>query len=97
MKNTEDIAANICPIHDAYYTPEEYNQQQNLENDAYSLIMDAYQLVGASPNVSNDTRRIINTAISTVQTLLSVSPIDYNALQLAVDNLRYQLHMAGLQ
>ncbi|MBQ8092385.1 MAG: PBP1A family penicillin-binding protein [Clostridia bacterium] len=97
MKNTEDIAANICPIHDAYYTPEEYNQQQNLENDAYSLIMDAYQLVGASPNVSNDTRRIINTAISTVQTLLSVSPIDYNALQLAVDNLRYQLQMAGLQ
>lgn len=96
MKNQEDIASNICPIHDAYYTQEEYSQRQNLEDTAYNLIIEAYQIVGASPNVSNETRRTINTAISTVQTLLSVAPVDYDSLQRAVDNLRYQLQAAGL-
>ena len=46
--------------------------------------------------MSNETRRTINTAISTVQTLLSVAPVDYDSLQRAVDNLRYQLQAAGL-
>ncbi|MBQ7487111.1 MAG: PBP1A family penicillin-binding protein [Clostridia bacterium] len=96
MKNQEDIASNICPIHDAYYTQEDYSQRQNLEDTAYNLIIEAYQIVGASPNVSNETRRTINTAISTVQTLLSVAPVDYDSLQRAVDNLRYQLQAAGL-
>ena len=73
-----------------------YHQQQNLEDEAASLILEAYQMVGSTPNVSNETRRSINTAISTVQTLLSVAPIDHDSLQRAVDNLRYQLQAAGL-
>ena len=56
----------------------------------------AYQLVGSSPSISNDTRRQINTAISAVQALYSVSPIDYTALQNATNNLRSQLQAAGL-
>ena len=85
-----------CNIHDAYYTAEEYHQQQNLEDEAASLILEAYQIVGSAAGVSNETRRSINTAISTVQTLLSISPIDHDSLQRAVDNLRYQLQSAGL-
>ena len=56
----------------------------------------AYQLVGSSPDISNDTRRQINTAISAVQTLLSISPIDYTSLGNATANLRSQLQAAGL-
>ena len=65
-------------------------------NDAYSLTLTAYQLVGSAPNISNDTRRQINTAISAVQALLSASPTDYTALQNAAANLRSQLQAAGL-
>ena len=65
-------------------------------NEAYSLTLTAYQLVGSSPSISNDTRRQINTAISTVQTLLSFSPIDYASLEGAMANLRSQLQAAGL-
>ena len=91
-----DIAEMTCNIHDAYYSAEEYHQQQNLEDEAASLILEAYQIVGSAAGVSNETRRSINTAISTVQTLLSISPIDHDSLQRAVDNLRYQLQSAGL-
>ena len=96
LKSIEDIYAHTCSIHDAYYSSEDLSARQSLEDEAYSLIMQAYQAVGASQSASNDTRRQINTAISTVQTLLSVTPIDYDSLQLAVDNLRYQLQSAGL-
>ena len=64
--------------------------------EAYDLTIQAYRLVGASPSVSTDTRRQINTAISAVQTLLSLSPIDYNSLSAATENLRSQLRAAGL-
>jgi len=72
------------------------DETQTLINEAYNLTLTAYQLVGSNPYISNDTRRQINTAISTVQTLLSISPIDYNSLRNATANLRSQLQAAGL-
>ena len=72
------------------------DETQTLINEAYNLTLTAYQLVGSNPYISNDTRRQINTAISTVQTLLSIAPIDFNSLQNATYNLRSQLQAAGL-
>ena len=65
-------------------------------SDASNLVYTAYQLVGSAPDLSNDTRRQINTAISAVQTLLSLSPIDYTSLEGAVSNLRSQLQAADV-
>ena len=96
LKSTSDIASHICPIHDAYTVQQSQDDLTAIMNDAYSLTLTAYQLVGSAPNISNDTRRQINTAISAVQALLSASPTDYTALQNAADNLRSQLQAAGL-
>ena len=96
LKSTSDIASHICPIHDAYTVQQSQDDLTAIVNDAYSLTLTAYQLVGSAPNISNDTRRQINTAISAVQALLSSSPTDYTALQSAADNLRSQLQAAGL-
>ena len=65
-------------------------------NNAYSLTLQAYQLVGSAQWLSNDQRRQINTAISAVQALMSSYPVDYSALQNASSNLRSQLQAAGL-
>ncbi|HIU15042.1 MAG TPA: PBP1A family penicillin-binding protein [Candidatus Ventricola intestinavium] len=96
LKSTSDIANHICQIHDAYTATQPPSELESIVNDAYNLTLTAYQLVGSSQSISNDTRRQINTAISTVQTLLSLSPIDYTSLQSAADNLRSQLQAAGL-
>ena len=96
LKSTNDIANQICQIHDAYTAAQQPSDLQNIVSDASNLVYTAYQLVGSAPDLSNDTRRQINTAISAVQTLLSLSPIDYTSLEGAVSNLRSQLQAAGL-
>ena len=96
LKSTNDIANHICQIHDAYTAAQQPSDLQNIVSDASNLVYTAYQLVGSAPDLSNDTRRQINTAISAVQTLLSLSPIDYTSLEGAVSNLRCQLQAAGL-
>ncbi len=96
LKSTNDIANHICQIHDAYTAAQQPSDLQNIVSDASNLVYTAYQLVGSAPDLSNDTRRQINTAISAVQTLLSLSPIDYTSLEGAVSNLRRQLQAAGL-
>ena len=96
LKSTNDIANHICQIHDAYTAAQQPSDLQNIVSDASNLVYTAYQLVGSAPDLSNDTRRQINTAISAVQTLLSLSPIDYTSLERAVSNLRSQLQAAGL-
>lgn len=96
LKSANDIANHICQIHDAYTAAQQPSDLQNIVSDASNLVYTAYQLVGSAPDLSNDTRRQINTAISAVQTLLSLSPIDYTSLEGAVSNLRSQLQAAGL-
>ena len=96
LKSTNDIANHICQIHDAYTAAQQPSDLQNIVSEASNLVYTAYQLVGSAPDLSNDTRRQINTAISAVQTLLSLSPIDYTSLEGAVSNLRSQLQAAGL-
>lgn len=96
LKSTNDIANHICQIHDAYTAAQQPSDLQNIVSDASNLVYTAYQLVGSAPDLSNDTRRQINTAISAVQTLLSLSPFDYTSLEGAVSNLRSQLQAAGL-
>lgn len=96
LKSTNDIANHICQIHDAYTAAQQPSDLQNIVSDASNLVYTAYQLVGSAPDLSNDTRRQINTAISAVQTLLSLSPIDYTSLEGTVSNLRSQLQAAGL-
>lgn len=96
LQSQADIENHICQIHDEYTASQSTSELENIYNDAYNLTLTAYQLVGSSPNISNETRRQINTAISAVQTLLSISPIDYTALQGATSNLRSQLQAAGL-
>ena len=96
LKSTNDIANHICQIHDAYTAAQQPSDLQNIVSDASNLVYTAYQLVGSAPDLSNDTRRQINTAISAVQTLLSLSPIDYTSLEGAVSNLRSQLQAARL-
>lgn len=96
LKSTNDIANHICQIHDAYTATQQPSELESIVSDASSLVYTAYQLVGSSPDLTNDTRRQINTAISAVQTLLSLSPIDYTSLEGAVSNLRNQLQAAGL-
>ena len=96
LKSTNDIANHICQIHDAYTAAQQPSDLQNIVSDASNLVYTAYQLVGSAPDLSNDTRRQINTAISAVQTLLSLSPIDYTSLEGAVSNLRSHLQAAGL-
>ena len=96
LKSTNDIANHICQIHDAYTATWQPSELESIVSDASSLVYTAYQLVGSSPDLTNDTRRQINTAISAVQTLLSLSPIDYTSLEGAVSNLRSQLQAAGL-
>lgn len=94
--NSDDITAHVCQLHDAYTASQPASGLDALIGEATNLTLTAYQLVGSSPDISNDTRRQINTAISAVQTLLSISPIDYNSLQNATDNLHNQLQAAGL-
>ena len=96
LKSTNDIANHICQIHDAYTATQQPSELESIVSDASNLVYTAYQLVGSSPDLTNDTRRQINTAISAVQTLLSLSPIDYTSLEGAVSNLRSQLQAAGL-
>lgn len=96
LKSTNDIVNHICQIHDAYTATQQPSELESIVSDASSLVYTAYQLVGSSPDLTNDTRRQINTAISAVQTLLSLSPIDYTSLEGAVSNLRSQLQAAGL-
>lgn len=96
LKSTNDIANHICQIHDAYTATQQPSELESIVSDASSLVYTAYRLVGSSPDLTNDTRRQINTAISAVQTLLSLSPIDYTSLEGAVSNLRSQLQAAGL-
>ena len=96
LQSTDDIDDHICQLHDAYTAAQQPSELESLVNEAYSLTLTAYQLVGSSPSISNDTRRQINTAISTVQTLLSFSPIDYASLEGAMANLLSQLQAAGL-
>ena len=96
LQSSEDIASHVCQIHDAYTASQPASELESLVTEAYNLTLTAYQLVGSSPDISNDTRRQINTAISAVQTLLSISPIDYTSLGNATANLRSQLQAAGL-
>lgn len=96
LKSTNDIANHICQIHDAYTATQQPSELESIVSDASNLVYTAYQLVGSSPDLTNDTRRQINTAISAVQTLLFLSPIDYTSLEGAVSNLRSQLQAAGL-
>ena len=96
LTNTADVNRHVCQLHDAYTASQQTSDLEALVSEAYSLTLTAYQLVGSNPYISNDTRRQINTAISAVQTLLSMYPIDYSALQGATANLYNQLQAAGL-
>ncbi|MBQ8619226.1 MAG: PBP1A family penicillin-binding protein [Clostridia bacterium] len=96
LQSQADINNHICQLHDEYTASQSTYQLEMIYSDAYNLTLRAYQLVGSSPYISNDTRRQINTAISAVQTLLSIYPIDYESLQNATYNLRSQLQAAGL-
>ena len=96
LQNQSDINSHICQLHDEYTASQSTYELEMIYNDAYNLTLRAYQLAGSSPYISNDTRRQINTAISAVQTLLSIYPIDYESLQGATNNLRSQLQAAGL-
>ena len=96
LQSQSDINNHICQLHDAYTASQSTYELEAIYNDAYNLTLMAYQLVGSSPYITNDTRRQINTAISAVQTLLSIYPIDYTSLQGATNNLRSQLQAAGL-
>ena len=96
LQSTEDIADHICQLHNEYTASQTTSELEMLVDEAYQLTLTAYQLVGSAPNISNDTRRQINTAISTVQTLLSLYPIDYTSLEGAMLNLQNQLAGAGL-
>ncbi len=95
LTSTQEVNEHICYLHDAY-TVTQPSQTDALISEAYQLTLTAYQLVGSSPYIDNNTRRQINTAISAVQTLMSITPIDYNALANATANLRSQLQAAGL-
>lgn len=96
LTSADEIAGHVCDVHDAYTATQQTSETDLLISDAYQLTITAYQLVGAAPGISNDTRRQINTAISAVQTLMSIQPVDYNSLYNAVANLRSQLQAAGL-
>jgi len=96
LQSQSDIDNHICQLHDAYTASQSTSELEAIYNEAYNLTITAYQLVGSSPYISNDTRRQINTAISAVQTLLSIYPIDYSSLQNATYALRSQLQAAGL-
>ncbi len=96
LQSQADIDNHICQLHDEYTASQSTSELEAIYNDAYNLTLRAYQLVGSSPYITNDTRRQINTAISAVQTLLSIYPIDYESLQGATSNLRSQLQAAGL-
>ncbi len=96
LTSADDVSRHTCDLHDAYTAMQQPSQTEALVSEAYQLTLTAYQLVGSAPNIDNDTRRQINTAISAVQTLMSVSPIDYNSLYNATANLRSQLQAAGL-
>ena len=96
LQSTADIAGHICQLHDAYTVQQSQEDLNAIVNDAYSLTLQAYQLVGSAQWLSNDQRRQINTAISAVQALMSSYPVDYSALQNASSNLRSQLQAAGL-
>ena len=96
LQSQADIENHICQLHDAYTASQTTSDLEALYNDAYNLTLTAYQLVGSSPYIDNDTRRQINTAISAVQTILSIYPIDYSSLQDATYILRSQLQAAGL-
>jgi len=96
LQNQAVIGNHICQLHDEYTASQSTYELEMIYNDAYNLTLRAYQLAGSSPYISNDTRRQINTAISAVQTLLSIYPIDYESLQGATNNLRSQLQAAGL-
>jgi len=96
LQSQADINNHICQLHDEYTASQSTYELETIYNDAYNLTLRAYQLVGSSPYITNDTRRQINTAIGAVQTLLSLYPIDYESLQNATYNLRSQLQAAGL-
>ena len=96
LQSSQDIAGHICQLHDAYTVQQSPDELNAIVNDAYSLTLQAYQLVGSANWLSNDMRRQINTAISAVQALMSAYPIDYQALQNASANLLNQLRAAGL-
>ena len=96
LQSQADIDNHICQLHDEYTASQSTYELEMIYNDAYDLTLRAYQLVGSSPYITNDTRRQINTAISAVQTLMSIYPIDYELLQNAANNLRSQLQAAGL-
>ncbi|MBO5570116.1 MAG: hypothetical protein J6A79_14450, partial [Clostridia bacterium] len=96
LKSNADIASHTCSVHNAYTSSRSENDLANLVQEAYSLTLDAYRLVSASPELSVDQRRQINSAISAVQTLLSLSPIDYESLSAATSHLRNQLDAIGL-
>ena len=96
LQSQADINNHICQLHDEYTASQSTYELEMIYNDAYNLTLRAYQLVGSNPYITNDTRRQINTAISAVQTLLSIYPIDYESLQNATYNLRSQLQAAGL-
>ena len=96
LQSTDDIGNHLCQLHDAYTASQQPSELEALVSEAYNLTITAYQLVGSNPYITNDTRRQINTAISAVQTLLSITPIDYTSLQGATANLYNQLYAAGL-
>ena len=57
LKSTNDIANHICQIHDAYTATQQPSELESIVSDASNLVYTAYQLVGSSPNLTNDTRR----------------------------------------
>ncbi|MFR2151111.1 MAG: transglycosylase domain-containing protein, partial [Christensenellales bacterium] len=56
LKSTNDIANHICQIHDAYTATQQPSELESIVSDASSLVYTAYQLVGSSPDLTNDTR-----------------------------------------
>ncbi len=80
LQSQADIENHICQLHDAYTASQSTSELEAIYNEAYNLTLTAYQLVGSSPYITNDTRRQINTAISAVQTLLSRNHSRSNSL-----------------
>ena len=96
LKSEYDIQNHTCPLNHATTSSSAGDDLYTLVQDAYSLTLEAYSLVGSDSRITIEQRREINTAINTVQTLLSVSPIDYTSLKAASDQLRARLRSYGL-
>ncbi len=86
----------VCDVHTAewyeYETQQQQNQGEDIESEARSLVVDAYNRASTSAHLlSEDARIQLNGAIYQVESILYSGNIDAAALSTAVQNLRNML------